>query len=59
MTLEEVGELRQGDEVFWNDPDDGGCSRVFKIATIEVSGDVVTITEANGSFLECFASELS
>lgn len=69
MTRREVDALRSGDEVFWNDPDEGTCSRVLRIGTIEVVGaadedikeknPVVVIMEVDGSVVECFASELS
>lgn len=45
--------------MFWTDPDEGKCSRVYKIAVIQIDGDIVTILEANGSMLECFLQELS
>jgi hypothetical protein len=38
MTLQEVLKLHAGDEVFWNDPRDGECSRVYQIQSIEVHG---------------------
>ena len=59
MTLKEVKRLHPGDEVYWNDPDDGICSRVYTIASIVVNGKVVSITDVDGSVLECFAEELS
>lgn len=59
MTLEEVMNLHTGDEVFWEDPDEGECSRHITIQTIEVLGDdVVRIVGKDGSELECFRSEL-
>lgn len=51
MTKEEVKKLQSGDEVFWNDPDDdpeSNCSRVYKIQTINLRGDIVTIYEPDG-----------
>ena len=59
MTSEEARNLQPGDEVFWTDPDDGVCSRIYEIRTIEVYDEIVVITEPDGSSLECFASELS
>jgi len=59
MEIEDVQELYSGDEVYWNDPADGECSRIYEIGTIKIVGDIVTITENNGSCLECFAHELS
>lgn len=59
MTDSEIDQLHSGDEVFWTDPDDGACSRTYTISTIKVSGEVVTITDRDGSTLECFAHELS
>jgi hypothetical protein len=59
MTQEEVKNLHPGDEVFWNDPDEGLCSRVYRIASIRVIGEVVQITDVEGDALECLAEELS
>jgi len=59
MTEEELAELHNGDEVFWTDPDEGACSRVYQIKTIEIKGEVVCITDVNGDSLEAFAHELS
>lgn len=61
MTRKEAQSLHPGDEVFWNDPDDGKCSRTYHIRTIEVlaQSDIVIIHGYDGSSLECFASELS
>lgn len=60
MTIPEVKKLHAGDEVYWNDPDNGLCSKTIKIATIEVRPCyTVIITGDDGSYLECFASELS
>ena len=60
MDIEDVEQLDNGDEVFWNDPDEGECSRHIVIQTIEVvGGEMVRITGKDGSELECFADELS
>lgn len=61
MTSKEVQELQVGDEVFWNDPDDGICSRNIEIASIDVfhGGIIVRITDINGDMLEAFGHELS
>jgi hypothetical protein len=59
MQLEEVLELQVGDQVFWNDPEDGLCSRFYTIAAIEIEDDMVRIVDTDGSELECFAYELS
>lgn len=63
MTLEDVKNLHSGDEVFWNDPDDGLTSRVYKIQTIKTlelsDGAIILITEPDGSTMECYAEELS
>lgn len=58
MTSDEVTDLCPGDEVFWNDPDAGLCSRHLVIHDISLYGDVVRITDRDGSFLECYADEL-
>jgi len=59
MNLNEVENLKSGDKVYWNDPDDGLCSRWYDIETIEIVGDIVSIVEPDGSHLSCFMEELS
>lgn len=59
MDLNQVSELHPGDEVFWNDPDEGSCSRIIKIQSIRVNGEIVILTDEDGSTLECFADELA
>ena len=60
MTIQEVKQLHNGDEVFWNDPDEGKCSRHITIKHISIWGDdVVKITGEHGYCLECYAHELS
>ena len=52
--------LRNGDEVYWTDPDEeSSCSRHYTIQAIRIYGDIVCITDVDGSDLECFAEELS
>lgn len=58
MTKKQIKNLHSGDEVFWNDPDEGKCSRTYLIQSIEVDGDIVIIQDQDGSNLECFADEL-
>ena len=58
-------DLQAGDEVTWNDPDEGACTDTFKIASIEFHGEVgdgdciIRLTKEDGSLVECFARELS
>jgi len=64
MTFKEAKQLHSGDEVFWNDPDDGACSRYLRIQSIDVGSDngdltIVSIMEVGGSVVECFAKELT
>jgi hypothetical protein len=63
MTLVEVQKLKTGDHIFWNDPDDGSCSRSFVVASIgiraEEDGDVLlSLTDPDGDELECLAVEI-
>ena len=57
--------LDNGDEVKWNDPDDGACSKTITIQTIVYLGKlgeddcIIRLTGKDGSTLECFAEELS
>lgn len=55
--------LNPGDEVYWNDPDEGVCSKHITIRTVEYHGQVgddciIQLTGVDGSDLECFAHEL-
>jgi len=53
-------ELKPGDEVFWNDPDEGRCSDVYKI--VEITDDdprVYRLKNAAGSETEAWLGELS
>ena len=59
MRLRDLKKLHSGDEVFWTDPDEGRCSRHYIIAEIEFVGGIVKLTGKDGSYLECYARELS
>jgi len=58
VTQKQVKQLQSGDEVYWNDPDET-CSRILKIHSIEVHGDVAVIQEVSGAVVECFIKELT
>lgn len=66
MTRKEVEVLDRGDQVFWNDPDAGKCSRYYEILEIAVAPGlgaggnsvIVGITDVSGDRLECLAEEL-
>jgi hypothetical protein len=58
MTLEEVKQLRTGDQVFWNDPSPWDDSGYLSIQTIDVIGEIIKITTKNGYTCQCFAHEL-
>jgi hypothetical protein len=47
-----------GDEIYWEDPDDGICSRFITIQNISLAGEAVCIKGKDGSYLECFPHEL-
>jgi hypothetical protein len=61
MKTKDVKKLGNGDEVYWDDPDNGACSRYITIQTItiEEGSDIVSIYGKDGDHLECFAHELS
>ena len=59
MTEKQAEKLHTGDEVFWNDPDDGETSRNINIQSIKIQGEMVCITGVDGDYLECYACELS
>ena len=59
MTEEQVEKLQDGDEVFWNDPDDSLTSGHIIIQSIKVIGEVVAISSEDGDYIECYAEELS
>ena len=46
-----------GDEVFWNDPDEGTCSGYGKVT--EVNGEIYSIKKNDGGELEAFEHELT
>jgi hypothetical protein len=67
MTEKQIRALKPGDEVKWNDPDRGLCSRTIKIKQIvilEEPGDpwqddtIISIEEEDGGYIEVFAHEL-
>ena len=52
--------LHSGDEVTWNDPDDGLCTRTGKISAIEyLPENTASIIWMDGSLTEVYLSELS
>jgi len=53
-----VKSVKKGDKVFWNDPDDGSCSREYVVKEIKVHPDLVRIEGVDGSVLECPPDEL-
>jgi hypothetical protein len=55
-----VYNLAPGDEVTWNDPDEGECTRTLRIQKIEFHGDdIVKIYDTEGNYLEARVEELS
>ncbi len=67
MTIEEAAKLRPGDEVYWNDPALGWCSKLIQIIAIDIQSDggipvgddaVIWIECDDGGELECYACEL-
>jgi len=63
MNKKQVKALHNGDEVYWNDPDEGLCSKYIVIRHItlmdETDDPIICITSNDGDDLECFAHELS
>ena len=59
MKLQDIKALKAGDRVFWNDPDGGGCSRIYTIKSIRIGGVIIFIEDINGGCLECEAHELA
>ena len=52
--------LHKGEEVTWNDPDNGACSRTAQIVAISYFGeDSASITWPDGTSTEVLLSELS
>lgn len=67
MTPSAVKALRPGDQVKWNDPDRGLCSRIITIASIEICNEdenadeddaIIKIEGIDGDYVEVFAHEL-
>jgi hypothetical protein len=59
MEKPEALNLRNGDQVYWTDPDGGICSKYITIQSISITGDVARITDMDGEYLECYVHELS
>lgn len=60
MSIKQAKDLRPGDQVTWNDPDEGRCSKTLTIEQIVVRSDgICMIGDTTGAYLECFAHELS
>lgn len=59
MTIKQATNLKPGDKVYWNDPDDGLCSRELTIERIQFNCEVVVITDTYGDVHNVFANELS
>jgi hypothetical protein len=60
MNIQQIRKLCPGDQIYWNDPDDGRCSRIYEIKNIRIDDDeeIVTIEEPDGSLLMCYISEI-
>ena len=60
MKIQDIKKLNRGDKVFWNDPDEGACSRIYDIKTVKIfNPNLVEIEDKNGDVLECPPSELA
>lgn len=60
MTINDLKKLHSGDEITWNDPDDGICSRTEAIQSLDFKGDgVVGIHWLDGGYTEALTSEIS
>lgn len=57
MKMSLIKTYHKGDEIWWEDPDNGECSRYFKIKNISVKGNVVSIDAEDGDCIEGFARE--
>lgn len=60
MRRHNIKKLKPGSVVFWNDPDEGICSRPYTIKSIDFcwENNILTIEDTDGSVLECFPREI-
>ena len=58
MSIKQIKLLQPGDQVYWNDPDAGICSRILNILTISICDDIISITDIDGSYIQCYHNEL-
>lgn len=59
MRISELKQLKVGDRVRWNDPDEGACSKDLTIKAISVYASNEAFIESEcGSEIECYAREL-
>lgn len=47
----------QGDDVYWNDPDNGECSGLYRIAQV-VDCDILLLERDDGTQWQVFTSEI-
>lgn len=60
MKIADIKNLKPGDRVYWNDPDEGRCSGIITIKEITIKNDRHIVIEKNdGGVVECFPHELS
>ena len=52
----EMKDIKEGDVLFWNDPDDGICSCMVTVK--RKYGDTVFCEEENGGEVEAYLNEL-
>ncbi|RPJ59095.1 MAG: hypothetical protein EHM12_07225 [Dehalococcoidia bacterium] len=53
-----IWNLQNGDEIYWNDPDEGRCSRMLRVKNFEFRGDdVISIEDITGAVVEGFMNE--
>lgn len=48
-----------GDQVFWNDPDEGICSGYYKVVKIDKDSGVVDLINDQDSYTQAYLSECS
>jgi len=58
MTTMWKSNLDKGDEVFWEDPDDGKCSGLYTVLRNHKSSKILELENDSGSYVQVFWSEV-
>lgn len=56
--MKNIKNVKAGDKIQWNDPDEGTCSNSIVVKSIEDKGDLIAITGEDEEYIECYLDEI-